>query len=75
MPSISESNGQNGAGEKEVGIWPFDGPRPYKLSPEELDWLREQWDKEDKKQVAADLRHMLENGGLQLAEFLPELRR
>jgi hypothetical protein len=49
-PPNPDTNGQNAEDTKESGIWPFDGPRPYKLSAEELEWLREHWAKEDEEQ-------------------------
>jgi hypothetical protein len=52
-------------------VWPFDGPPPRRLTPEELEWFRGLWSDEDKKRFAADLRDMLENGGgISSAEFL-----
>jgi alkanesulfonate monooxygenase SsuD/methylene tetrahydromethanopterin reductase-like flavin-dependent oxidoreductase (luciferase family) len=70
-PPTPESSGQNGASEKKSGIWPFDGPQPYKLTPEELESLRQLWTEEDEEKAAADLRDILENGGgISSAEFL-----
>jgi alkanesulfonate monooxygenase SsuD/methylene tetrahydromethanopterin reductase-like flavin-dependent oxidoreductase (luciferase family) len=71
VAALPEAHGQNGLGEKQHGIWPFEGPQPYKLTPEELESLRQLWTEEDEEKAAADLRDILENGGgISSAEFL-----
>ena len=62
-PSPPEVNGKDGAGKPKSGIWPFDGPQPDKLTPEEIQSLMHLWDEEDEERAAADLRDILENGG------------
>src|SRR5438105_2957015 len=67
-----EANGKNG----EHRFWPFEGPPPPRLTPEEIQELLKLWTEEDEKRAAQDLRDILENGGgYQLADFLPELKR
>jgi hypothetical protein len=59
------ANGSNGLG-------PDGLPVPIKLTPEQLEWARQQINEED---VIAALRDFEKNGGFELAEFLPELKR
>jgi alkanesulfonate monooxygenase SsuD/methylene tetrahydromethanopterin reductase-like flavin-dependent oxidoreductase (luciferase family) len=71
VAAFPEFHGQNGLGEKKHGIWPFEGPQPYKLTPEDLESLRHLWTEEVEVKAAADLRDILENGGgISSAEFL-----
>jgi hypothetical protein len=70
VPPLPENNGQNGAGAKEFGIWPFDGPQPNKLSPEEWEWVRGLWTDEEEEQAAAGLREILDGKGVSSEEFL-----
>jgi hypothetical protein len=70
-PSTSETNGNAGADKPKSGTWPFDGPQPAKLTPEEIQSLMHLWDEEDEERAAADLRDILENGGgMSSDEFL-----
>jgi hypothetical protein len=66
-PPTPETNGQNGASERKYGVWPFDGPQPYKLTPEELEWTLQQFSRED---TLAGLREIEETGGFSSEEFL-----
>lgn len=59
------ANGSNGLG-------PDGLPIPTKLTPEQLEWARQQINEEE---VIAALRDLEKNGGFELAEFLPELKR
>lgn len=59
------ANGSNGLG-------PDGLPPSIKLTPEQLDWARRHFNEEE---VVAALRDLRENGGFQLADFLPELKR
>ncbi len=67
VPPTPEVNGQNSSGEKKPGIWPFDGPQPYKMTPEELEWALQQFSRED---MMAGLREIEETGGISSEEFL-----
>jgi alkanesulfonate monooxygenase SsuD/methylene tetrahydromethanopterin reductase-like flavin-dependent oxidoreductase (luciferase family) len=71
VAAFLDVHGQTGVDAKQHGIWPFEGPQPYKLTPEDLESLPHLWTEEDEVKAAADLRDILENGGgISSAEFL-----
>jgi hypothetical protein len=47
-------------------------PQAVKLSPELLEWFRQQIDMED---MIAQLREVQETGGLQFEDFFPQLEK
>jgi hypothetical protein len=73
-PEGSAEAGTNGAnGHRPTDPFAgFPGPAPIRLSPEELARIRDEVSEEE---IIALLREMRETGGLELADFLPELKR
>ena len=60
--------GRNGAPAPEQ----TSGPQPMKLTPELLEWYRQNTNMEE---MIAQLREVQETGGLELEDFLPELEK
>jgi hypothetical protein len=54
------------------GLEPGGLPSSVKPTPEQLDWARRHF---NEGEVVAALRDLRENGGFQLADILPELKR
>ena len=70
-----ELNGQNGAGGKIPGFWPFDGPQPPRLTPEEIESLLQLWDEEDEREAAIGLKEIFEGRGVSSEELLRTLEK
>jgi hypothetical protein len=74
-PPTPETNGQNGVSDGQSGDCQFGGPQPRKLTPEEFEWLRRQWDEEDEEVAAAGLREILDGRGVSSEELLREIEK
>jgi hypothetical protein len=68
-----ERSGQDSAGKMEADFWPFEGSRPPKLTPEEIESLLQLWDEEDERQAAIGLKEIFEGRGVSSEELFRRL--
>ncbi len=74
-PAQANPDDAAGGPERRNGMPPQDeaqGPQPMKLTPELLEWYRQNTNMEE---MIAQLREVQETGGLELEDFLPELEK